>query len=103
MSDRLTLLQSGARDLPVRQKTLRDTIDWSYDLLDTGEKQLFALLSIFSGCTFEAVEAVTGQISDMGKIDLVIGFPCRQKPASSGGTFFGRDPTGNAGDDPGIR
>ena len=72
VSDRLTLLQSGARDLPVRQKTLRDTIDWSYDLLDTGEKQLFALLSIFSGCTFEAVEAVTGQISDMGKIDLVI-------------------------------
>ena len=72
VSGRLALLQSGARDLPGRQKTLRDTIDWSYELLDTGEKQLFALLSIFSGCTFEAVEAIAGQIRDMAGTELVI-------------------------------
>ncbi len=52
----------GARDLPARQRTLRATIDWSYDLLDPGERQLFARLSVFvSGATLEAVEVVCGQ------------------------------------------
>jgi predicted ATPase len=57
---RLQLLRGGARDLPIRQQTLRDTIDWSYELLGEGEQRLFALLSVFAGCTFEAVEAVAG-------------------------------------------
>lgn len=57
----LQLLRGGARDLPVRQQTLRDTIDWSYELLDDGEQELFALLSVFAGCTFEAVEAVADE------------------------------------------
>ena len=57
---RLQLLRGGARDLPIRQQTLRDTIDWSYELLGDGEQRLFALLSVFAGCTFEAVEAVAG-------------------------------------------
>jgi predicted ATPase len=60
VGSRLKLLRGGARDLPVRQQTLRDTIDWSYELLDTGEQRLFALLSVFSGCTFEAVEGMAG-------------------------------------------
>ena len=55
---RLQLLRGGARDLPIRHQTLRDTIDWSYELLGDGEQRLFALLSVFAGSTFEAVEAV---------------------------------------------
>ncbi len=53
------MLKGRARDLPARQKTLRREIDWSYDLLDEGEKTLFRRLSVFKGSfTFEVVEAV---------------------------------------------
>jgi predicted ATPase/DNA-binding CsgD family transcriptional regulator len=56
---RLTLLTGGARDLPTRQRTLRDAIAWSYDLLNPGEQSLFARLAVFvDGCTLEAVGAV---------------------------------------------
>ncbi len=59
LGSRLHLLTSGARDLPARQRTLRDTIDWSYNLLDEGEQQLFTRLGIFlGGRSLEAVEAV---------------------------------------------
>lgn len=54
-----TLLTGGARDLPARQQTLRGAIDWSYDLLDEGDRRLFAGFSIFvGGAGLEAVEAV---------------------------------------------
>jgi predicted ATPase/class 3 adenylate cyclase len=63
LESRLKLLRGGARDLPARQQTLRDTIGWSFEMLATGEQRLFELLSVFSGgCTFEAVEAVAGRI-----------------------------------------
>ncbi len=45
----LPLLTGGARDAPERQRTLRATIEWSYDLLDTAGRQLFAALSVFAG------------------------------------------------------
>jgi predicted ATPase len=57
----LQLLTGGARDLPERQQTLRDTVAWSYDLLDPGEQALFRRLAVFAGgCTLEAVEDVCG-------------------------------------------
>jgi predicted ATPase/class 3 adenylate cyclase len=57
----LRLLTGGARDLPERQQTLRGAIEWSYDLLESGEKQLFRRLAAFAGgCTLEAAEAVCG-------------------------------------------
>lgn len=59
LNDRLGFLVGGPRDLPQRQQTLRDTIDWSYDLLDSQEQVLFARLAVFNGGhTMEAVEAV---------------------------------------------
>jgi predicted ATPase/DNA-binding CsgD family transcriptional regulator len=59
---RLPLLTGGAQDLPDRQKTLRDTIAWSYDLLSAGEQALFRRLAAFEGgSTLEAAEAVCGE------------------------------------------
>jgi predicted ATPase/class 3 adenylate cyclase len=59
LSDRLKLLTGGARDLPERQRTLRATMEWSHELLEEGEKVLFARLSVFAGGrTLEAIEAV---------------------------------------------
>jgi predicted ATPase/transcriptional regulator with XRE-family HTH domain len=59
LKDRLPLLVGGPRDLPVRQQTLRATIDWSHALLEAEEQALFARLSVFvDGCTLEAAEAV---------------------------------------------
>jgi predicted ATPase/DNA-binding CsgD family transcriptional regulator len=61
LESRLGLLTGGARDLPVHQRTLRATIDWSYNLLEEGEQQLFSRLAVFNGGrTIEAVEAVCG-------------------------------------------
>ena len=59
LEQRLPLLTGGARDLPERQRTLRATIDWSYELLTPPEQRLFARLAAFAGgCTLEAAEEV---------------------------------------------
>lgn len=61
LESRLDLLTRGPRDLPARQRTLRATIDWSYDLLDQAEQRLLARLSVFhNGRSLEAVEVVCG-------------------------------------------
>ncbi len=55
----LPLLTGGARDAPERQRTLRATITWSYDLLDEVARRLFARLSVFAGSfPLEAAEEV---------------------------------------------
>jgi predicted ATPase/class 3 adenylate cyclase len=57
----LPLLTGGARDAPERQRTLRATIEWSYDLLDDAGRELFARLSVFAGTyPIEAAEEVCG-------------------------------------------
>jgi predicted ATPase/DNA-binding CsgD family transcriptional regulator len=62
LDSRLSALTGGSRDLPARQRTLRNTLDWSYNLLDEGEKTLFARLAVFrGGCSLEAMEAVCGK------------------------------------------
>ena len=58
LSGRLDLLKAG-RGVDARQQTLRATIEWSHDLLDATEQQLFARLAVFTGgWTLEAVEQV---------------------------------------------
>jgi predicted ATPase len=59
LEQRLPLLTGGARDLPERQRTLRATIEWSYDLLNSREQQLFTRLAAFrGGCTLDAAEVI---------------------------------------------
>jgi predicted ATPase len=76
LGSRLKLLRGGARDLPVRQQTMRDAIDWSYELLDAGEQRLFELLSVFAGgCSFEAVEEMASGIKRLDEtgVDILDG------------------------------
>jgi predicted ATPase len=73
LESRLNLLTGGARDLPARQQTLRNTVDWSYGLLDGSEQTLFRRLSVFAGgCTLEGVEAVCDTRRDLG-LDVLDG------------------------------
>jgi predicted ATPase/DNA-binding CsgD family transcriptional regulator len=59
LSRRLALLTSRVQNVPTRQQTLRRTMDWSYDLLDTAQQRLFRHVAVFAdGCTLEAAEAV---------------------------------------------
>ena len=58
---RLHLLTRGPRDLPARQQTLRETIDWSVGLLDERTREVFARLAVFpSGARIDAAEIVCG-------------------------------------------
>jgi DNA-binding CsgD family transcriptional regulator/tetratricopeptide (TPR) repeat protein len=59
LHSRLSLLTGGARNLPARQQTLRNTLDWSYDLLTEAEQRFFRRLGVFVGqWTLEAAEAI---------------------------------------------
>jgi len=65
LGQRLDLLTRGALDAPARQRTLRDTIAWSYHLLDESEQQLFRRIAVFvGGCTLAAIEAVCAEPGD---------------------------------------
>ena len=73
LANRKNLLSSGARDLPIRQQTLRATIDWSYELIDEPERVLLRRLGSFvGGFTLEAAEAVANGYGDL-VVDVVDG------------------------------
>ena len=62
-AQRLPMLMGGARDVPARQQTLRNTIAWSYDLLAPAEQRLFRTLGVcVGGCTLEAAEALAAHL-----------------------------------------
>ncbi|MBW8793517.1 MAG: AAA family ATPase [Streptomyces sp.] len=61
LDDRFRLLTSGSRTVLPRQQTLRAVVDWSWDLLDAGERDVLGRLSLFAGgCDLAAAEAVCG-------------------------------------------
>jgi predicted ATPase/transcriptional regulator with XRE-family HTH domain len=66
--------RSGASDLPLRQRTMRATLDWSHRLLGEQDQALLRRLSVFTdGCTLEAVEAVAGDLDDpLGSLERLI-------------------------------
>ena len=67
LDQRLRLLTGGAQDVDERQRTLRATLEWSYDLLLDSEKVVFAELGTFiGGCRLEAAEAVCDPRGELG-------------------------------------
>ena len=65
LGQRLAILTSVSPDAPTRQQTLRNTIAWSYHLLDAAEQRLFQRLSVFvGGCTLEAIEATCAALHE---------------------------------------
>jgi predicted ATPase/DNA-binding CsgD family transcriptional regulator len=86
----LHLLTGGARDLPERQRSLRDTIAWSHDLLSGPEQALFRRLAVFAGgAALEAVEAVCGADALDGLASLVDKNLLRQRSGPDGEPRFG--------------
>ena len=68
LTDQLSALAGGSRDLPARQQTLRGAISWSYDILDEGDRRLLERLSAFrGGIDLEAAEAVCGPAGELGR------------------------------------
>ena len=66
LSRPLKLLKGGAPDAPERQRTIRATIDWSYELLEPHDQNLFMRLAVFAGgCTLEAAESICGDDLDV--------------------------------------
>jgi predicted ATPase/DNA-binding SARP family transcriptional activator len=84
----LPLLTEGPSDRPRRQRTLRDAIAWSEDLLDPSQRALFRRLGIFrGGCTLESAEAVAGDrpVQDMlAGISGLVEASLLQRPAEGG-------------------
>ncbi|WP_030909763.1 AfsR/SARP family transcriptional regulator [Streptomyces sp. NRRL F-5126] len=59
LDDRFRLLTGGSRTVLPRQQTLRAVVDWSWELLDEGERAVLRRLSVFAGgCDLPAAEAV---------------------------------------------
>src|SRR5690349_21389849 len=59
LDDRFGLLTTGDRSAAPRQRTLRDAIEWSYELLTEPERALFRRLAVFTGWSLEMAEQVS--------------------------------------------
>ena len=83
LDDCFRLLTGGSRTAVPRQRTLRATMDWSYELLSRQEQAVLRRLAVFAGgWTLEAAEAI-----------------CADAEAGSAGTPLRREPSAGAGRD----
>lgn len=65
LENSLDVLKATFRDIPDRQKTMRNTIAWSFHLLSAGEQNLLMHMSIFhSGCRLDGIESIMGMEAD---------------------------------------
>ncbi len=71
LRNQLEGIPAGPRDLPERQRTLRSTIEWSFDLLSDDEKALFEMVSVFPSARVHAVQAVAARIPALSEIDAL--------------------------------
>jgi non-specific serine/threonine protein kinase len=72
LDDVFGLLSTTSRDTPPRHRTLRNTIEWSYDLLTEPERILFRRLAVFAdGFTLDAAEAVAALPDVLDLLDLL--------------------------------
>jgi len=115
----LALLTCGPRDAPARQRTLRDTLDWSYALLTPAEQALFARLAVFAGgAALEAIQVVCGDAAGgpsdvLGVIDGLVRASLlhRQEDGAGAGRFgmletireYAQERLAASGDSPAMR
>ena len=93
LGNKLSFLTGGGGDLPARQQTLRNTLDWSHGLLSAQEKALFARLGIFAGSfSLEAAESICnqdGKLDVLGGVEILLNNSLlRQQEDPNGGARF---------------
>ncbi|MGX7828414.1 BTAD domain-containing putative transcriptional regulator [Actinokineospora sp. 24-640] len=113
LDDRFRLLDTGHRDAPARQRTLRAMIDWSWDVLPAADRAVLRRLAVHvDGCALDAAEAVCagagveaadvlGLLARLVDRSLVVGGPRFRLLESV--AEYSRARLAEAGEDAGVR
>jgi predicted ATPase/DNA-binding SARP family transcriptional activator len=87
LGSRLALLTGGPRDLPARQRTLRETLDWSANLIGDDERRTLSGLALFpGGATLDAADAVCR--GDLDTLSALVDHSLAQRVERGGETYF---------------
>jgi predicted ATPase/DNA-binding XRE family transcriptional regulator len=89
VSGKFLLQSDGLRDVDERQRTLKNAIEWSYNLLTRGEQTLFARLAVFAGgWTLDAAEQVCGVASTLDALTALVNQNLAKRHATDSETWF---------------